>query len=920
MGAEIPNCTNEVRTTCPYCGVGCGIVATTTGSRVEISGDKTHPANHGRLCSKGTALGLTFELETRLMEPSIHGQTVTWNDATQFVASGLSRIRAQYGPRSIAFYLSGQLLTEDYYVANKLAKGFIGTPHVDTNSRLCMASSVAGHRRAFGADIVPGCYEDLDEADLIVLVGSNTAWCHPILYQRMQSARARRGTKVVNIDPRRTATSEGSDFHLSLAPGTDVIFWNGLLVWLIDNKLLDSAYVDSHTTGLTDALAQARLTSPSIDTVSLTTGVPRDDVIAFYQLWAQTGRTVTCYSQGVNQSVTGTAKVNAIINCHLATGRIGMPGSGPFSLTGQPNAMGGREVGGLANMLAAHMNFSAQDCDRVQRFWNAPHLARSEGMKAVEMFDAIDAGHIKALWVIGTNPAVSLPDAGNVAAALSKLELLVVSDVVRETDTLRHAHVKLPACGWGEKDGTVTNSERRISRQRAFKAPEGSARPDWRIICDVAVSMGYGAAFDFPNAASVFREHAALSAFENAGQRVFDLSGLASISDTAYAGMAPVQWPLKTKGGTARVFADGRFATLDGAARFVAAGIESKGDIPTDQWPLVLNTGRIRDQWHTMTRTGMVPRLSGHLPEPFVEINPADAAAAGIAEGSIARVQTAKGSCVLRAHLSTLVDPGMIFVPMHWSLANSSAANIGSLVHKHCDPVSGQPDLKGTPATVHPCTLRYYGYALSRQRLQKIEHDTRVQYWSRSNIEQGYAYALALNADFADIRDFSLSLAGSNPIMLDDSASGRFRTCSLADERLDVMVSFAGSPSEMPSAWMKAALTRNVSSLAARRTILMGEDASGADTGPVVCVCHQVGARQIEAIIQAGCRDAASVGASCKAGTNCGSCVPEILRMCSSNAQRCTTVITGQSQGADGCPEDMRPDQQTHKCADPVTG
>lgn len=890
MGTERLRVEGGIKTTCPYCGVGCGVLARPDGGQVRIEGDSDHPANFGRLCSKGSALGLTLAPESRLLEPSIRGEQATWIEATQFIARELTRIRTQYGAESIAFYLSGQLLTEDYYVANKFAKGFLGTPHVDTNSRLCMASSVAGHRRAFGADVVPGCYEDLDEADLIVLVGSNAAWCHPIVYQRMQVARAKRGTQLVNIDTRRTATSEGSDIHLSLAPGTDVTFWNGLLVWLIDNRMADTGYISKHTEGLEAALTQARQTSPSIDVVSLKTGISSDAIQEFYRLWAKSDRAVTCYSQGVNQSVTGTAKVNAIINCHLAVGRVGKPGSGPFSLTGQPNAMGGREVGGLANMLAAHMNFSDVERDRVARFWRAPNLVQTEGLKTVEMFDAIAESRIKALWVMGTNPAVSLPDSGKVKQALSNLNLLIVSDVVSETDTLRYAHVKLPACGWGEKDGTVTNSERRISRQRAFKAPSGSARSDWHIVCDVAAAMGYGDAFAFPNSASIFREHAALSAFENNGERVFDLSGVAEISDAGYAEMSPVQWPVKGQGGTSRVFHDGSFATPNGMACFMPANDARGSGFPTDRWPLVLNTGRIRDQWHTMTRTGLVPHLAAHLSEPYVEIHPCDAEAAGVVPGGIACVQTARGMCVVKAIITSDVEQGTLFIPMHWSLSNSSAANVGSLVHDLCDPVSGQPDLKGTPASIGPCTIRHFGYALSRKRLENVEQDPRIAYWSRSKIEEGYAYALALNADFADIRSFSLSMAGPEPIILHDTVAGRFRAASVAGDRLDLIVCFSGSSRDTPSSWMKSSLTRAVSTPASRRMLLMGEDANGTDAGPIVCVCHQVGARQIEAAISVGCRDAASVGSNCKAGTNCGSCIPEIMRMCTSQRSDAVTV------------------------------
>ena len=427
-----------IRTTCPYCGVGCGVLATPDGKGgAAIRGDPEHPANAGRLCSKGSALGETLGLETRLLHPIVDGARTSWAHALDQVARRLAAVRAAHGPEAIAFYLSGQLLTEDYYVANKLAKGFIGTPHVDTNSRLCMASSVAGHRRAFGADVVPQCYDDLELADLVVLAGSNAAWCHPILYQRIQTARGERGMRVVNIDPRRTATSEGVDLQLSLKPGSDGVLWSGLLVWLAEHRIIDTEFINAHTQGFFAALWGARAIAPTIGAVAAATGLDERDVERFYDWFASTSRVVSCYSQGVNQSAQGTDKVNAILNCHLATGRIGKPGSGPLSLTGQPNAMGGREVGGLANMLAAHMGFSADERDRVRRFWNAPNLVAGEGLKAVDMFQAVADGRIKALWIMGTNPAVSLPRADAMRAALSRLELLVVSDNVASNDTVR---------------------------------------------------------------------------------------------------------------------------------------------------------------------------------------------------------------------------------------------------------------------------------------------------------------------------------------------------------------------------------------------------------------------------------------------------------------------------------------------------
>ncbi|MEQ1712970.1 MAG: nitrate reductase, partial [Hyphomicrobium sp.] len=645
----------------------------------KIAGDPAHPANAGRLCSKGSALGDTLALETRLLDPVVAGARVSWGQALDHVAERLAAISAAHGPASIAFYLSGQLLTEDYYVANKLAKGFIGTPHVDTNSRLCMASSVAGHKRAFGADVVPQCYDDLELADLVVLVGSNTAWCHPILYQRIQVARAERGMRVVNIDPRHTATSEGADLNLAIRPGTDQVLYNGLLVWLADRGRFDRDFIAQHTSGLDAALAAARDNAPSARQVAAVTGLDVSDVELFFSWFGSTRRVVSCYSQGVNQSAQGTDKVNAIINCHLATGMIGKPGAGPLSFTGQPNAMGGREVGGLANMLAAHMGFSSAERDRVARFWRAPALVTSEGLKAVDMFEAITRGEIKALWVMGTNPAVSLPRADRVRDALSKLDLLVVSENVAATDTLDAAHVRLPAHAWGEKDGTVTNSERRISRQRPFLAPAGSARPDWWIMGEVARRLGFSDAFRFTSSAEIFDEHARLSGFENgavspAERRAFDIAGLAGLDQMAYDALEPKQWPVRAASDpTERLFAEGGFFTPDTRARFIATAPARLASPVSTEWPFVLNTGRIRDQWHTMTRTGLSSRLSTHIQEPYVEIHPDDASRLGLEQGTLALIETPHGSASVRVLLSRGQQPGSVFAPFHWSAQNSSA-------------------------------------------------------------------------------------------------------------------------------------------------------------------------------------------------------------------------------------------------------
>src|ERR1700712_3714152 len=697
------------RTTCPYCGVGCGVLATPDQSGgAAISGDPEHPANFGRLCSKGSALGETLGLADRLLHPLIRSskgvmERVAWDDALDHVADRLRHIVARDGPGAVAFYLSGQLLTEDYYVANKLMKGFIGSANVDTNSRLCMSSSVAGHRRGFGADTVPGCYEDLDEADLLVLVGSNAAWCHPVLFQRMLANKQARGARIVVIDPRRTDTAGDADLFLGLKPGTDTALFAGLLVHLAENGALDSGYIEQHTSGFGDALARARSIAGSTAATALATGLSESDVAGFFRMFETTPRVVTLYSQGVNQSAQGTDKVNAIINCHLATGRIGKPGASPFSLTGQPNAMGGREVGGLANQLAAHMGFTPPDIDRVRRFWKAPRIATHEGLKAVQMFEAIARGEIKALWVIGTNPAVSLPDADVARAALKKLELFVVSENVRSNDTVNAGpHVLLPAQAWGEKSGTVTNSERRISRQRAFLTPPGEAKPDWWIVSEVAKRLGFAAAFNFNSVADVFREHASLSAFENDGGRDFDIGGFESLSDQEFEAMAPVLWPTRAgdAGPQRRFFAEGGFFAHDKKARFIAPEIPALRSETTAGRPLRLNTGRIRDQWHTMTRSGMSQRLGQHLPEPFVEIHPGDAARAGVADGDFARVTTDYGQCTLKVVVSERQQRGMLFTPIHWSAVTATGARVGSLVAPYTDPFSGQPENKATPASI----------------------------------------------------------------------------------------------------------------------------------------------------------------------------------------------------------------------------
>jgi len=880
MNAHVQAPAVSVKTTCPYCGVGCGVLATPDGQGgVGIAGDTAHPANFGRLCSKGSALGETVSLDGRLLHPQVDGVRASWETALGTVAGALRKVAEQHGPDSIAFYLSGQLLTEDYYVANKLAKGFLGTPHVDTNSRLCMSSAVAAHRRAFGSDTVPGCYEDLDEADLIVLVGSNTAWCHPILFRRMIDARAKRGTKLVVVDPRRTQTGEEADLFLGLEPGTDTALFSGLLVHLAATGAIDARYVADHTSGFDGALERAAAIAPTVAATAAATGLAEADVAAFFALFAGTKRVVTAFSQGANQSAQGTDKGNAIINCHLATGRIGQPGAGPFSLTGQPNAMGGREVGGLANMLAAHMHFAPEEVDRVRRFWKAPNIITGEGMKAVALFEAVARGKIKALWVMGTNPVVSMPRADAIRESLKGLDLYVVSEAVVDSDTARAVGKKtvlLPALAWGEKDGTVTNSERRISRQRAFLKAPGEARADWAIIADVAKRLGHGAAFAYPNAAAIFREHAALSAYENNGARDFDIGALADMPDAAYAGTLPLQWPLPKRGkAKARLFADGQFYTFDKRARFVAVQAPALAQAVTEDAPFVLNTGRVRDHWHTMTRTGKSQRLSAHRAVPFVEIHPDDAARLGVADGDLARVSTPHGAAILEAMLTDGVRRGSLFASFHWSDATASDARVGALVRGVPDPVSGQPELKATPAALSPAPYRSRGFLLTR-----AEHTPPAGWWwARATVEGGSGLQFATQESSRAVALTMRGLfQGLELAEYADHARGHYRCAVYDGNRLVACLALA--PSAARPAWdlAKAFFAQAEPEPTARRALLSGR-AETASAGPTVCACHGVGLDVITGAIAAGAASVEAVGAACKAGTNCGSCIPEIRKL-----------------------------------------
>jgi assimilatory nitrate reductase catalytic subunit len=852
-----------VKTTCAYCGVGCGIRATVTGDRqVRIEGDPDHPANAGRLCSKGTHLGETIGLDGRLLHPMIGKRRASWDKALDLVAKRFRDTIAQHGPNSVAFYVSGQLLTEDYYVANKLMKGFIGSANIDTNSRLCMSSAVAGHLRAFGEDIVPASYDDLDAADLIVLVGSNTAWCHPIVYQRIMAARAARGTKLVVIDPRRTETADEADLYLAIRPGSDVALMNGLLAWCRSANVVDDAYIAAHVAtpdGFWDALEDG---SDLWSTARLC-DVPPADLRRFYELFAATPRTVTMFSQGINQSLAGTDQVNAILNVHLATGRIGTPGAAPFSITGQPNAMGGREVGGLASTLAAHMDFTPDNVARVGRFWAAPAMARKPGLKAVDLFRELGEGRIKALWIMATNPAVSMPDAGRVREALAGCPFVVSSDIIADTDSGAYAHVRLPAAGWGEKDGTVTNSDRTISRQRAFLPLPAEARPDWWIVTQVAQRMGWKSAFAFDRPADIWREHCRLSTYQNDGARLFALAGQAAMGNADYDAMTPFRW-----GGTP--FADGHYATPDGRARLVPVA-QKPVAAPLAHWPMTLNTGRYRDHWHTMTRTGLSPKLARHREEPLVELHPDDAARLGIADGALARVATPQGDSLYRARLTPAQRVGEAFVPIHWTDRTATGGRTGLLPRPLADPVSGQPGFKSTPVRVEAVATAWRGFLI----LHGEAAARPACLWAtRVAVPCGTAWDLAGDGDPATL---DALLPRGQRIEAIDAARGSRRIAILVDGRLAAALFVTRDGTLPPRDWLVAQLAEAV----AAPTLLAGR-APGVqvDRGPIICACFDVGLKTILATIaEQRLTDVAAIGAALGAGTNCGSCRPALAKL-----------------------------------------
>ncbi len=874
------------QTTCPYCGVGCGVQATVDAGTVTAVTGAQHPANLGRLCVKGSALHETLGEQGRLLHPRIGGVRTNWETALDHVAAGFKSIIDTHGPDSVAFYLSGQLLTEDYYVANKLMKGFIGSANVDTNSRLCMASAVAGYKRAFGADIVPCNYADLECCELLVLAGSNAAWTHPVLYQRISAAKqANPKMRIVVIDPRRTATCDIADLHLAIKPGADAFLYIGLLQYLHQRRAIDRDYIDAYTEGFDVAIAASE--SYDLEKSAECTGIDIGDLEQFYQWFARTEKTVSFYSQGINQSATGTDKCNAIINCHLATGRLGKPGMGPFSITGQPNAMGGREVGGLANQLAAHMDFKPEDLQTVEQFWQAPNLAQRPGLKAVDLFDAIEEGKIKAVWIMATNPVVSMPDAERVRKALQQCELVVVSDCIADTDTNACADVLLPATGWSEKDGTVTNSERRISRQRALLPAMGEAKHDWWIICEVAKRLGFHDAFDYAGPRDIFVEHAALSGFNNDGKRAFDISALATLDEQAYEALAPIQWPVNAKhpNGCARMLSDNRYFTADQRARFVPCTPSLPQRELSFATPFQLNTGRLRDQWHTMTRTGRSPRLIAHSATPFIALSPRDAQSKGIRAGDLVQVHTAAAngvdrSLILETQIDTGLQDGNVFAPIHWNAQFASHGRIATLIDSVTDPVSGQPESKFAQVGIKPVTARRWLAVFSREAIDTALFD----YWVKIPLDGAHLTLLAdidahVESDSAPWQQWLGTLAeGLEKIEVSNSVNDSYRALFCTQSQIQTAIFSNHSRSSLPdSSWFQSLVDHELSAQTWR--LLDQRHQSSTSGQRIICSCFRVSQAQIEAAITEGANSPESLGKRLRCGTNCGSCIPELKQL-----------------------------------------
>ena len=905
---------SETKSTCCYCGVGCGlIVEHDAGQITGVRGDPDHPANFGRLCTKGATLHLTVAPDTlsqRARHPELRTdraaarQRVDWASALDHVAERFAAIIREHGPDAVAFYGSGQWLTEDYYVFNKLAKGLIGTNNLDTNSRLCMSSAVAGYKLSLGADAPPCSYTDIDATDCLFIAGSNTAFAHPIVFRRIEAAReANPDMKLVVVDPRRTDTAEAADLHLPLLPGTDIALFNAMLHVMLWEGWLKRDYIAAHTEGF-DALKRlVREYTPAM--AAAVCGLPKRDIEQAAEWFATSPATLSMYCQGLNQYASGTHKNSALINLHLATGQIGRAGAGPFSLTGQPNAMGGREVGALANLLSAHRDLSdPAHRAEVARLWGVPEVPATPGKPAVELFEALKTGEIKAVWIAATNPAQSLPDQAMVHAALEAAELVVVQDTYRHTETAAYADVLLPASGWGEKDGTVTNSERRISRTLAAVAPVGEARHDWEIACDFARRLGpridkadlSERMFGFDSVEAVWNEHR-----ESTRGRDLDITGL-SYATLETAG--PQQWPYPegATAGAVRLYEDGVYPTPSGKARFVATDYVVTAESPSARYPLHLITGRLRDQWHGMSRTGLVPRLFNHEAEPLLHMHPDDLDRRDLVDGDIVRVRSRQGAAVVKVMATDTVRAGQSFLPMHWG-GNTMAGKYGinALMPSAFCPHSKQPELKHAAVQVEKVTA---GHPIIAMRRIDVEHEN--PYTVMANLREqigalpyasltlaGRQTPVVVLKSRVDTAEPELLAAVDHALSLDNPA----RALSYADSQRDIakralveddiLIAVRLAGETKAAEWLTELMVRGQPATPLRPWLLapLTQPPAGQPTrGKVICNCFDVSEDTILSALRGG-ETLEQLQARTECGTNCGSCIPELKRLAAQAAR-----------------------------------
>ena len=911
------------RSVCCYCGTGCGVRVESDGQRiVAVSGDPDHPSSRGKLCTKGSTLHLTLTEKAqagRAKYPEVRGERsgvrgrVSWDQALDFVADKFARCIAEHGPDSVGFYVSGQLLTEDYYAFNKLAKGLIGTANIDTNSRLCMSSAVTGYMQTLGVDAPPACYEDLDHADCFFIAGSNTAFAHPVLFGRLEEARERRPeAKLIVVDPRRTQTAARADLHLAILPGTDVALFHAMLHVMLWEQLEDEAYIAAHTEGLAELRALVRECTPSW--AAEVCGVRADDIVTAARWFARSRATLSLYCQGLNQSSSGTAKNAALVNLHLATGHIGRPGAGPFSLTGQPNAMGGREVGGLATTLAAHRDLgNPAHRAEMERLWRVPRVPDKPGLTAVELFEALGRGEVKMVWIACTNPAQSLPDLPSVRAALEKAELVVLQEAYANTETAAFAHVLLPATSWGEKDGTMTNSERRIARVRASLPKPFEARHDWEIVCDFAkrlekwcqapfpdaqaclcssLEMVPGTIFPFTTPEQIWNEHR-----ETTRGRDLDITGL---SYAILEERGPQQWPYPEGAGSAtqRLYGDGNFPTASGKARFFVEGYRPVAERVDARYPMRLTTGRLRDQWHGLSRTGTVATLYGHVPEPRLGMNPSDMARRALKAGDLVRVESRRGALHVVLEADESLRSGQVYLPMHWGrrhLGGIASEGVNTVTSAALDPLSRQPELKHAAVKVAAAQLPWRLMAIAEAPHSLVDRLLALQG------EVAFASAVLLGgthdgvlfraahahpppAAWLEALDAAFGLDGADVLRYDDARRTRSRRIRLDGERLSAL-RIAGEPACVGAGeWMRASLTDG-SSVAAIRRMLLSPDLNALATtmpgqSPIVCRCHGVREDRIDqvlALTKGGARERLrALQAELACGTECGSCLPEL--------------------------------------------